>query len=208
MSHPVKLYYKAGACSLASHIVLHELGNDFEIEQVDTAAQQTASGEDFSLVNPNGYVPALKLADGEILTEGAAILQYLADQKPELGLAPAGGSLERARLQEHLNFISSELHKAFGPFFTGKAEGDARAAVEENVAKKLAHFEKILADGRNYLLGDTFTVADAYLFVVTNWSNFVGVSLDKVPNLAAFVGRVAAREKTQAALGAEGLLDA
>ena len=202
----MKLYYKTGACSLASHIVLHELGHDFDIEQVDTAAQKTESGEDFTLVNPNGYVPALKLADGEILTEGAAILQYLADQKPESGLAPAAGSIERARLQEHLNFISSELHKAFGPFFHGKAEGDARQPAEENVAKKLAHFEKILADGRDYLLGDNFTVADAYLFVVTNWSNFVGISLDKVPNLAAFVGRVAAREKTQAALGAEGLL--
>ncbi|MFD2205462.1 glutathione transferase GstA [Kiloniella antarctica] len=208
MSNSVKLYYKAGACSLASHIVLRELGMNFEIEPVDTDTQITASGEDFSKINPDGYVPALKLASGEILTEGAAILQYLADQKPELSLAPAGGSIERARLQEHLNFISSELHKAFTPFFKGQAEGDARPAVDENVAKKLAHFEKILSDGRDYLLGDTFSVADAYLFVVTNWSNFVGVSLEKVPNLAAFVSRVAAREKTQAALGAEGLLNA
>ncbi len=203
----MKLYYKAGACSLASHIVLQELGYDFDIEKVDTATQKTASGEDFSQVNPNGYVPALKLSTGEILTEGAAILQYLADQKPESSLAPAAGSIERARLQEHLNFISSELHKAFGPFFTGKAEGDARQSAEENVARKMAHFEKILSDGRDYLLGDSFTVADAYLFAVSNWSNFVGISLDKVPNLAAFIKRVAVREKTQLALGAEGLLN-
>lgn len=120
---------------------------------------------------------------------------------------PLAGSIDRARLQEHLNFISSELHKAFGPFFTGKADGDAREPAEENVVKKMAHFEKILSDGRNYLLGDTFSVADAYLFVVSNWSNFVGIKLDNVPNLSAFVKRVASREKTQTALAAEGLLN-
>ncbi|WP_085899247.1 glutathione transferase GstA [Kiloniella majae] len=203
----MKLYYKPGACSLASHIVLHELGQDFDIEKVDTEIKKTESGEDFLDVNPNGYVPALKLNNGEVLTEGAAILQYLADQKPEADLVPVSGSIDRARLQGHLNFISSELHKAFGPFFTGKADGDARAPAEANVLKKMAHFEKILSDGRDYLLGDKFSVADAYLFVVSNWSNFVGIKLDKVPNLSAFVKRVASREKTQAALAAEGLLN-
>ncbi|WP_085905928.1 glutathione transferase GstA [Kiloniella majae] len=203
----MKLYYKPGACSLASHIVLHELGQDFDIEKVDTEIKKTESGEDFLDVNPNGYVPALKLNNGEVLTEGAAILQYLADQKPEADLVPVSGSIDRARLQGHLNFISSELHKAFGPFFTGKADGDARASAEVNVLKKMAHFEKILSDGRNYLLGDKFSVADAYLFVVSNWSNFVGIKLDKVPNLSAFVKRVASREKTQTALAAEGLLN-
>ncbi|WP_417454452.1 glutathione transferase GstA [Kiloniella sp.] len=201
----MKLYYKPGACSLASHIVLRELGHDFDIEKVDTDIKKTENGEDFLQVNPNGYVPALKLDNGEVLTEGAAILQYLADQNPESGLTPATGSVERARLQEHLNFISSELHKAFSPFFSGNADGDARQPAEENVAKKLAHFEKVLSDGRSYLLGDSFSVADAYLFVVSNWSNFVGINLDKVPHLAAFVKRVAAREKTQTALAAEGL---
>ncbi|MCZ4280324.1 glutathione transferase GstA [Kiloniella laminariae] len=203
----MKLYYKPGACSLASHIVLHELGGDFEIEKVDTGTQKTASGEDFSQVNPKGYVPALKLTDGQVLSEGAAILQYLADQKPELGLAPAAGTIERARLQEHLNYVASELHKSFGPFFSGVTlEGEARQKAEENVAKKMAYIETLLSDGREYLLGSKFSVADAYLFVVSNWSSFVGIKLDKVPFLAAFVTRVAGREKTQAALKAEGLL--
>ncbi|WP_020593507.1 glutathione transferase GstA [Kiloniella laminariae] len=203
----MKLYYKPGACSLASHIVLHELGEGFEIEQVDTGTKKTASGEDFLQINPKGYVPALKLADGQVLSEGAAILQYLADQKPDLGLAPAAGTLARARLQEHLNYVASELHKSFGPFFSGNAlEGEAREKAEANVAKKMAYIESVLSDGRDYLLGNNFSVADAYLFVVTNWSNFVGIKLDNVPFLAAFVARVAGREKTQSALRAEGLL--
>ncbi len=204
----MKLYYKPGACSLASHITLNEIGATFTLDKVDTDAKTTENGGDFLSVNPDGYVPALELSSGDIITEGAAVLQYLADQKPEAGLAPASGTLERARLQQHLNYVASELHKAFGPFFSGKElSAEQRSATVENVSKKLSHFEAVLNDGRDYLLGDTFTVADSYLFVVTNWSNFVGLDLSPWPNLQAFLGRVAARPAVQTALKSEGLLN-
>ncbi len=204
----MKLYYKPGACSLASHIALNEIGATFTLDKVDTDAKTTENGGDFLSVNPDGYVPALELSSGDIITEGAAVLQYLADQKPEAGLAPASGTLERARLQQHLNYVASELHKAFGPFFSGKElSAEQRSATVENVSKKLSHFEAVLNDGRDYLLGDTFTVADSYLFVVTNWSNFVGLDLSPWPNLQAFLGRVAARPAVQTALKSEGLLN-
>ena len=203
----MKLYFKPGACSLASHIVLRETGAEFELEQVDTAAQKTASGEDFSAINPKGYVPALRLDDGEILTEGAAVLQFLADRAPEAGLAPAAGTIERARLQEHLNFVASELHQAFGPFFGGQLSDEARRAAEAKVARRMDHFETLLADGRPFLLGETFTVADAYLFVVASWANFTGIGLDTWPRVAAFVERVAARPKVREAMVAEGLIE-
>ncbi|OUR75368.1 glutathione transferase GstA [Alphaproteobacteria bacterium 46_93_T64] len=204
----MKLYYKPGACSLASHIVLNELGADFELEKVDTATKRTESGADFLEVNPNGYVPALELKSGDILIEGASILQYLADQTPSSTLAPANGTLERARLQQHLNFVASELHKAFGPFFSGRdLSAEEREVAVANVGKKLSNFENILSDGRNYLLGGDFSVADAYLFVVTNWTNFVGIDLGTWPNVQAFLKRAAARPAVQASLKAEGLLN-
>ncbi|MEP3247547.1 MAG: glutathione transferase GstA [Sneathiella sp.] len=204
----MKLYYKPGACSLASHIALNEIGASFTLDKVDTDAKTTEDGGDFLRVNPDGYVPALELASGDIVTEGAAILQYLADQNPESALAPASGTLERARVQQHLNYVASELHKAFGPFFSGKElSAEQRAAAEENVSKKLSHFEAVLNDGRDYLLGETFTVADSYLFVVTNWTNFVGLDLSPWPKLQAFLGRVAARPAVQTALKSEGLLN-
>lgn len=203
----MKLYYKPGACSLASHIALTEAGADFAIEKVDTDAGRTASGADFRAINPKGYVPALELSDGQVVTEGAAILQFIADRHPATGLAPAAGSFERTRVQEHLNFIASELHKAFGPFFSGKTlEGDARDAAVAGVLKRMAHMDKILSDGRSYLTGDTFTVADSYLFVVANWANFVSIDLAAVPHLKAFVARVAARPATVTAMRAEGLM--
>ena len=202
----MKLYYKPGACSLASHIVLREIGKDFELESVDTNTQKTNSGADFTRINPKGYVPVLGLNNGEYLTEGAAILQYLADQNPEAGLAPKSGTLERARLQEHLNFISSELHKAFSPLFSASTSDVEKQNSQTNVGRKLNHIESILADGRQYLSGNTFSVADAYLFVVTNWTHPTGIGLDKWPNIAAFSKRVAGREKVQAAMRAEGLL--
>jgi len=203
----MKLYYKPGACSLASHIVLRETGANFDLEQVDTKAMTTAGGEDYSTVNPKGYVPALRIDDGRILTEGAAVLQYIADLHPIANLAPRAGTFERSKLHERLNFVSSELHKAFGPFFaSAPLAGEARALAEANVVTKLGHFETVLADGRHYLGGDTFSVADAYLFVVSNWSNFVGISLDRLPSMKAFVARVAERPKTQDAMRAEGLL--
>lgn len=203
----MKLYYKPGACSLASHIALVETGADFALEKVDTATGKTATGGDFRAINPKGYVPALELDDGRVLTEGAAILQFIADQNPKAGLAPASGTFERAKLQEHLNYVASELHKSFGPFFSGQELDDAaRDKSVKNVQAKMRHVEVALADGRSYLGGETFSVADAYLFVVSNWANFVGVPLDGVPNLKAFVTRVAGRTATQAAMKAEGLL--
>lgn len=202
----MKLYIKPGACSLASHIALREVGATFDIETVDTKAQKTEGGEDYSKINPNGYVPALRLDDGQVLSEGAALLQYIADRNPSAKLAPAPGTIERTRLQQYLNFIASELHQAFSPFFGPELSGEARSAAEAKVAKKLSYIESLLADGRSYLLGDGFSVADAYLFVVSNWSNFVGIDLGKWPKLSAFVERVAQRSATQAAMRAEGLI--
>ena len=203
----MKLYYKPGACSLASHIILKEIGNDFEIEGVDTEKQITESGDDFSRINPKGYVPVLRLDDGKTLTEGAAILQYLADQNPEAGLAPESGTLERARLQEHLNYTSTELHKAFGPFFSPEASDEEKQKAKNNVERKMDHFESIFDDGRNYLIGDKFSVADAYFFVVSNWAIPTGIGLDKWPRIADFSTRVAGREKVQNAMRAEGLVN-
>lgn len=202
----MKLYYAPGACSLSPHIILREAALTFDLERVDNAAKKTETGEDFWQVNPKGYVPALRLDDGQILTEGAAIVQFIADRHPEAGLTPKPGTVERARLQEHLNFIASELHKAFGPFFApGTTEADKKTAAA-NVGRRLDHFEHILSDGRTYLLGDTFTPADSYLFVVARWTKPTGIGLDKWPHLASFVERVAARPAVRDALRAEGLL--
>lgn len=202
----MKLYIKPGACSLASHIVLKELGAEFTTEIVDTEAKTTASGDNYLAINPKGYVPALRLQSDIVLTEGAAILQYLADQNPESGLTPPVGSVERARVQEYLNYIASELHKAFSPFFNPNSSEADRETAKANVAKKLDVVEALLEDGRDYLLGERFTVADSYLFVVANWSGFVGVDLTRWPKLQGFQARVANRPSTQAALKAEGLI--
>ena len=157
-------------------------------------------------INPKGYVPALRLDDGEVLTEGVAIVQYIADLRPEAGLAPKPGTLERARLHEHLNFTASELHKAFGPFFSSKATDAEKHTAAADVGRRFDHFERIFADGRPYLLGDKFSVADAYFFVISTWTKPTGIGLDKWPQVAAFVARVAGREKVQEAMRAEGLL--
>ncbi|WP_282052914.1 glutathione transferase GstA [Phaeobacter inhibens] len=202
----MKLYYKPGACPLASHIALQETGRLFEIEAVDTAAGRTEGGADYLAINPKGYVPALRLEDGSILTEGPAILQYIADSHPEAGLAPAAGTFARARMQEQLNWIGTELHKAFGPLFR---EGTSEAGQDEArvaVAGKFDLIETQLEDGREWLVADQFSVADAYLFVVSNWANFTGIDLARWPYLAAFVSRTAARPSAQAAMRAEGLI--
>ena len=203
----MKLYYKPGACSLASHIVLREIGEDFELESVDTDTQKTDTGADFTQINPKGYVPVLRLDDGQVLTEGAAVLQYIADQHPEAGLAPKPGTLERVRLQGHLNFVSSELHKAFGPFFSSSASDEEKQAAKAKVERKMDHFESLFSDGRKYLLGHEFSVSDAYFFVVASWAEPTGIGLDKWPNVVAFSARVASREKVQQAMRAEGLLN-
>lgn len=202
----MKLYYSPGACSLSPNIVLREAGVPFELERVDTSTKKTETGDDFTKINSKGYVPALRLDDGQILTEGVAIVQYIADLKPESGLAARAGTIERARLQEHLNFTASEIHKAFAPLFSPDTTEANKQAAIANVARKLDHMERVLSDGRSYLLGDHFSVADAYLFVVSTWTNPTGIGLAKWPHLAKFVERVAARPKVREAMKAEGLL--
>jgi glutathione S-transferase len=204
----MKLYFSPGACSLASHIALNEIGKPFEIEKVDFATRKTASGKDFKTISPNGYVPAVEVAPGEVLTEGAAILQYLADAHPDARLAPASGTLARARTNELLTFISSELHKGFSPLFNPAITPEAREATIAKLNTRFARVETILGDGRAYLTGDSFTVADAYLFTVANWAGVVKVDLSAYPKLNAFQARVAARPAVKAAMGAEGLLAA
>jgi glutathione S-transferase len=201
----MKLYYAPGACSLASHITLREAGASFDLEKVDLTQKKTAGAADFTAINPKGYVPVLTLADGQHLTEGTAILQFIADQHPKAELAPAAGTLERARLQEHLNYVASELHKAFSPLFNPASSEAEKEAAKTRVGQKLDLVEKTLADGRSYLLGDRFSVADAYLFTVANWTGPTGIGLDAWPHVAAFHRRVTAREAVQAALKAEGL---
>jgi glutathione S-transferase len=201
----MKLFYAPGACSLSPHIVLRELGLPFTIEAVDLREKTTASGADFRAVNPKGYVPALELEDGVVLTEGAAIVQYLADKHAPGTLAPLAGTVERARLNGHLNFISAELHKAFSPLFNPALASEARAAALANLGRKLDIVEAALADGRPHLAGPDFTVADAYLFVVLSWAPKLGVDLARWPHLAGFSQRVAARAAVQAAMAAEGL---
>ncbi len=193
---------------MASHIILNELGIPFELDKTDTDAGKTEAGENFRKISPNGYVPALITDDGEIITENPAVLQYLADQSPDAGLAPPNGTLARTRLQETLNFISSELHTSFAPFFSGEElDGEARRKAEAGVGRRAAHIEQRLADGRAFLLGDTFIVADAYAFVVLNWAGFVGVSLAAHQKTQAYVARIAARPASIKAMVAEGLME-
>jgi len=201
----MKLYYAPGACSLSPHIVATEAGVPVELEKVDLAKHRTASGEDFYAVNPKGYVPTLRLDDGSVLTEGPAIVQYLADQKPASGLAPANGTVDRYRLQEWLNFIGTELHKNFGPLFNPATPDAVKEISKANITKRLAYLNDQLAN-RQYLMGNNFTVADAYAFTIVNWTNFVKIDLKPYPNLVAYMGRVGARPKVQETLKAEGLM--
>jgi glutathione S-transferase len=203
----MKLYFAPGACSLSPHIVLREAGHQFELEQVNNAEKKTKSGKDYWTINPKGQVPTLELDNGERLTEGPVVVQYLADQKPGAGLLPPVGSLERYRVQEWLNFITSELHKTFGPIFRPTTPDAFKALSKENLGKRFDWLDKQLA-GRQYLMGDTFTVADAYLFTVLRWTSRIEVDLAKWPNLKAYFERVAARPKVQEAMKAEGLMAA
>lgn len=200
----MKLYYSPGACSMASHIVLTEIGHPFEAERIDNAGKKTASGGDFLAVNPKGKVPVLD-HQGDILTEGPAILQFVADAAGAETLAPKAGTMARARVKEALTYVSSELHPAFSPLFNPASDDAAKATAKQNVRKKFDWLEAKLSDGRAYLTGANFTIADAYAFVVTNWANFTGIPLDSWPRLEEFVTRVAGRPATQATLKAEGL---
>jgi len=203
----MKLYYKAGACSLSPHIVLREAGLAFELERVDLASKKTGSGDDYLGLNPKGYVPALLLDDGQLLTEGPAIVQYLADLVPEKRLAPPAGTMARTRLQEWLNFIATELHKGFSPLYNPRAPEEWKSVVRELLAKRIALVAEQL-ERRDYLMGEGFTVADAYLFTVLNWAGFAKVDLSPWPVLKAYMARVAARPAVKAALQAEGLVKA
>ncbi len=203
----MKLYFNPGVCSLSPHIVLREAGFDFDLEKVDFATKKTESGADFNQINSKSVVPVLEFDNGERLTEGPAIVQYLADQKPQAGLAPKNGTLERSRLQEWLNFTTSEIHKGFYPLFHKEVGEQAAKAYREKLAKAFSYVNDKLK-GRDYLMGDKFTIADAYMFTVVNWTNFVGIDLAPWPALAAYQKRVAARPKVREAMIAEGLLKA
>lgn len=200
----MKLFFSPGACSLSPHIVLRETGLPFELVQANLKDKTYAQGQDYKAVNPKGYVPALVLDDGELLTEGPAIVQYLADQVPDKKLAPPAGTLQRVRLQEWLNFISTELHKSFSPLFGWPINDEAKQFFRDRLMLRLGVVDAHL--GRQpYLLGDSFSVADAYLFVVTNWAPMVGVDISGFKNIGAFRARVAERPSVQAAMAAEGL---
>jgi len=202
----MKLYYLPGACSLASHIMLHEVGAQFDIERVDTKEGRTQSGRAYREISPNGYVPALEIETGDYLTEGVAVLQHIADTHPERAFSPKPGSVARARLQQFLNFAAAELHKSWGPLFTDGASAAEQAAAKAKVATKFDHLESVLSDGRDYLVENRFSVADAYTFVLVNWANFKEIDLSNWPNLAGFVARIQARPATLAAMKAEGLV--
>jgi glutathione S-transferase len=201
----MKLYYSPGACSLSPHIVLREAGITADLEQVDLKTKKTKSGADFTAVNPKGQVPTLVLDSGQTLTEGPAIVQYLADQKPQSGLAPQAGTFERYRLQEWLNFITAELHKPFGALFSSATPDDYKPVAKETLAARFAHVDRHLASGGPFLMGAHFTVADAYLFVMTLWARFLKIDLDQWTKLKAFAEQVAARPKVHEALKEEGL---
>lgn len=202
----MKLYYAPGACSLSPHIALREAGLPVTLEKVDLVAGKTETGADYATVNPKGYVPALQFDDGTVLTEGAVIARYVADLAPGADLAPKPGSFERVRLEEIMNFIGSELHKAYTPLFLPDTSEEGKTAARNRIARKLAHIESILADGHAHLLGERFSVADGYLFTIVNWSESRGVSLDAFPKLRAFMARIGARASVQEAMRAEGLL--
>lgn len=198
----MKLYYSPSACSLSPHIVANELGLPIELVKVDTVAKRTEHGEDFLAVNPKGLVPALRLDDGTVLTEGPAVVQYLADLKPDAQLAPANGSMARYRLQEMLGYINSELHQNYMPMFNPACSEEVRNSRMAQLKKRYSLLEAAL--GRTpFLLGDRFTVTDAYLFVVTRWAEFVKLDLSAFPNLLAFQARIAARPAVQAAMRRE-----
>jgi len=201
----MKLYYAPGACSLSPHIVARELGINVELKKVNNKEKKVEDGADFWQVNGKGYVPVLELDSGERLTEGPAIVQYLADRKPESGLAPKNGTMERYRLQEWLNFLTSEIHKQFSPLFRPTTPEEYKTIAKENLAKRFDWLNQQLA-GKDYLTGKQFTVADAYLFVLSNWTRPMQIDLSKWPNLQAFQKRVAARPKVKEAMQAEGLL--
>jgi glutathione S-transferase len=203
----MKLYYAPGACSLSPHIVLNELGLAHETEAVDLKTKKTASGKDYNAIAPKGCVPALMLDNGQLLTEGPAIVQYLADQAPAKKLAPASGTMERYRLQEWLNYLSAELHKGFGAMFNPATPDSAKETTRTALGNRLAYVAQQLAD-KKFLLGNDFSVADAYLFTILGWGQYVGIDIGQWPILKEYHGRLFMRPGVQATLKAEGLIPA
>jgi glutathione S-transferase len=201
----MKLYYSPGACSLSPHIVLRELGLAFEPILASTKTKKLADGTDYYTINPKGYVPLLELDDGQRLTEGPAIVQYLADQKPGSGLIAAPGTMTRYRQMEWLNFISTEVHKSYTPLFNAAMPEEAKALYRERLRGRYRYLNEQL-EGKSFLMGDAFSAPDAYLFTVTNWAKHVNVDLADLPNVQAFMARVAARPTVQEAMKAEGLI--
>jgi glutathione S-transferase len=201
----MKLYYSPGACSLSPHIALCEAGLSFTLEKVDLKTKKTAGGGDYYKINSKGAVPALQLDDGRVLTEGPAIVQYIADQRPDSGLAPRWGSFERYQLMEMLNYVGTQIHSGFHPIFTPSSSAETKAAAVETLGKKFDWLSKRIAGGK-YLLGDVFTVADAYLFTVLRWTDYAKMDRGKWPTLAAYFELVGRRPKVQEALTAEGLI--
>ena len=203
----MRLFTTPGTCSLASHIALYETGQDFKAEIVNLRAKTLGDGSDYRAINAKGAVPALEISPGEVLTEGVAIMQYVADQVPGAGIAPPAGTLERARLQEALNYIAGELHKSgYAILFRPGLTEEGKAAQLGVIDSKLAWLEDLLADGRDYLLPGGYSLADGYLFTISGWSRHFGHDLSKFPRIVALRERVAARPAVQAALRAEGML--
>ncbi len=198
----MKLFYKPGACSLSPHIALFEAGLPFTTDRVQGADKPTRGGVDYKALNPKGYVPALLLDDGQLLTEGVAIVQYIADQAPAKKLAPPNGTLERYRLQEWLNFIATELHKGISPLFNPKYPDDLRKAQKERVLDRFGYVNKQLT-GKTFLMGDAFTVADCYLYVISTWLPRVGVELTDMPALTSYLAKLAERPAFKSAIEAE-----
>lgn len=201
----MKLFYSPGACSLASHIIATETGLTFDLVKVNLSTHTTESGEDFYAINPKGYIPALQLDNSEVLTEGVAILQYLADQKPELNLIPKAGTFERYRTQEWLTFISSEVHKAFSPLWAKDVSTEVRTETVGKLNKRFDYINKHLS-GKKFIQGDRFSVVDAYLFTILNWTSMLNVDLSSYPELQNFMKRVSEMDSVKTAMTKEGLL--
>jgi glutathione S-transferase len=200
----MKLYHSPGACSQAPHIVLREIGIEFDPVRVDLRTKTLESGQDYRAINPKGAVPALELDDGQVLTENGVVLQYLADLAPEAGLIPAFGTIERYRLLEWLNYIATELHKGFGPLFNPASSAETRSATLDQIGKKFDYVQERLGQGP-FLTGAAFSIADAYLFVILGWTHMHHIDLSRWPELAAYRARIAARPAVKATLRAEGL---
>lgn len=202
----MKLYYTPGVCSQAVHIALNEANLPHTIEKVDLANKSTESGADYTQISPLGYVPALELEDGNVLLEAPAMLQYIADLRPDTQLAPVNGTLERVRLQERLNYTASELHKSFGPFFAAtKPEGALKEQALNKLRQRFSKLEADLSDGREFIMGDTFTVADTYIFVVANWAAIINFDISAFTNIKDYLARIAKRPSVREVYKREGL---